>query len=126
VVTDPKSAAPKGEVDRMSPAPGRYPPGQQVTLYASAGGVVVPNVINQTQVEAAAILQQDGFTVQTDYIPAPSDQVVEAGTVYSESPAAGASEPRGALIQIYAEPGTTATPTASTGNGFGNGNGGFF
>ena len=113
VVTDASSTATKGVVDHLTPVPGQYPPGQQITLYASAGGIAVPNVVNQTGAEAVAILQQDGFTVETDQVAAPSSQLVEPGTVYSQSPAAGRAEPKGTVIEIFVEPeaSSTASPT---------------
>ena len=60
----------------------------------SGGGVQVPNVVNQTAAEAQAILQQDGFTVQTVSTPAPANEMVQPGTVYNQNPAANQSSPR--------------------------------
>ena len=69
-------------------------------------------MINQTAVEAAAILQQDGFQVQTNSTPAPASQQVEPGTVYNQDPAPGHDEPKGTVIQIFVQPQTaTTTPT---------------
>ena len=93
----------------MTPAPGKYPPDQQITLYVSGGSVQVPNVVNQTAAEAQAILQQDGFTVQTVSTPAPANEMVQPGTVYNQNPAANAVEPKGTLIQIFVQPQTTDT-----------------
>jgi len=96
----------------MTPAPGTYPPGQQITLYVSGGGVKVQNVVNQTAAEAQAILQQDGFQVQINSTPAPADQMVQPGTVYNQNPAANQVEPKGTLIQIFVQPqNATNTPT---------------
>ena len=98
----------------MTPAPGSYPPSQQITLYVSGGGIQVPNVVNQTAAEAQAILQQDGFNVQTTSTPAPADQMVQPGTVYNQNPAANQVEPKGTLIQIFVQPqNATSTPTGS-------------
>jgi eukaryotic-like serine/threonine-protein kinase len=116
-VSDQQSTAPSGEVDHMTPAPGNYPPNQQITLYVSGGGVKVQSVVNQTAAEAQAILQQDGFQVQINSTPAPADQMVEPGTVYNQNPAAGQVEPKGTLIQIFVQPQNTtptATPTDTT------------
>ncbi len=152
-VPDQQSTAPSGTVDHMTPGPGSYAPSQQITLYVSGGGLQVPNVVNQTAAEAQAILQQDGFQVQTNSTPAPADQMVQPGTVYNQNPAANQVEPKGTLIQIFVQPqnatstptptdttatgggGTptstptgggnpTSTPTTGNGNGNGNGNGG--
>jgi beta-lactam-binding protein with PASTA domain/tRNA A-37 threonylcarbamoyl transferase component Bud32 len=111
-VSDAQSTAPSGQVDHMTPGPGSYPPGQQITLYVSGGGVQVPNVVNQTAAEAQAILQQDGFQVATVSTPAPADQQVQPGTVYNQNPAASQVEPKGTLIQIFVQPqNATTTPT---------------
>ena len=150
-VSDTQSTAASGTVDHMSPAPGNYPPGQQITLYVSGGGQQVPSVVNQTAAEAQAILKQDGFNVQTNSTPAPANEMVQPGTVYNQNPAANQVEPKGTLIQIFVEPQdatstatptdtstatSTATPTdtstatstptstSTSGNGNGNGNGG--
>jgi serine/threonine-protein kinase len=106
---DPQSTQPAGTVDHMTPAPGNYPPGQQITLYVSGGGVPVPSVVGQTAAEAQSILQQDGFTVQTNSTPAPADANAQPGTVYNQNPAANAVEPKGTLIQIFVQPQTTDT-----------------
>ena len=128
---------PKGAVDHLTPAPGQYPRDQQITLYASAGSIAVPDVVGLTDAEAVAVLEDDGFGVRTESVAAASGQVVEAGTVYRQSPAAGRAEPEGTLIEIFVEPQASAnaspTPTASiaflplstTSAGGGNGNGGF-
>ncbi|HEX3716198.1 MAG TPA: Stk1 family PASTA domain-containing Ser/Thr kinase [Trebonia sp.] len=113
-VADATSTAPNGTVDHTSPSPGSYPPGQQITLYVSGGGQTVPNVVNQTAVEAQAILQQDGFNVQTVSTPAPADQMVQPGTVYNQNPGANSVKPKGALIQIFVEPQSTSTSTPTT------------
>jgi serine/threonine-protein kinase len=116
-VSDAQSTAPSGQVDHMTPAPGQYPPNQQITLFVSGGGVQVPNVVNQTAAEAQAILEQDGFQVHINSTPAPASQMVEPGTVYNQNPAASQVEPKGTLIQIFVQPQnatTTPTPTDTT------------
>jgi serine/threonine-protein kinase len=116
-VPDAQSTQPAGTVDHMTPAPGKYPPDQQITLYVSGGSVQVPNVVNQTAAEAQAILQQDGFTVQTTITPAPANETVQPGTVYNQNPAANAVRPKGTLIQIFVQPQTTDTGSPTdTGN----------
>ena len=113
-VTDQQSTAQSGTVDRMTPAPGNYPPNQPITLYVSGGGTQVPNVVNQTATVAQAILKQDGFNVSTTITPAPASQMVQPGTVYNQNPAAQQVEPKGTLIQIFVQPqNVTSTPTPS-------------
>jgi eukaryotic-like serine/threonine-protein kinase len=113
-VPDAQSTAPSGQVDHMTPAPGNYPPDQQITLYVSGGGVQVPNVVNQTAAEAQAILEQDGFQVHINSTPAPADQMVQPGTVYNQNPAANQVKPKGTLIQIFVQPQNTTPPPTST------------
>jgi serine/threonine-protein kinase len=110
LITDPECVARRGQVDRMTPGPGRYPPGKRVTLYVSAGGVAVPGVIADTGTEAAAILERDGFTVRAERVAAPAGRHVRPGVVYNQSPGAGSTEPRGALIEIFVEPKATVAP----------------
>jgi eukaryotic-like serine/threonine-protein kinase len=150
-VSDSQSTLPSGEVDHQSPAPGSYSPNTAITLYVSGGGIKVPSVTNETAAEASATLSGEGFTnVQTVSTAAPASQMVEPGTVYNQTPAAGQIVPANQLIQIFVEPenatasptatptdtttfpgGTptdtttaTPTPTDTTTNGNGNGNGG--
>jgi serine/threonine-protein kinase len=116
-VSDPQSTAPSGQVDHMTPGPGNYPSDQQITLFVSGGGVSVPNVVNQTAAEATAILQQDGFQVQTISTPAPASQMVEPGTVYNQNPPENQVKPQGSTVQIFVQPQnatTTPTPTDTT------------
>jgi serine/threonine-protein kinase len=112
-VPDSQSTAPAGQVDHMTPAPGNYPPTQQITLYVSGGGIQVPSVVNQTAAVAQSILQQDGFQVQTNSTPAPADQMVQPGTVYNQNPAAQQVEPKGTLIQIFVQPQNSPTTSPS-------------
>ena len=78
----------------MTPAPGNYPPDQQITLYVSGGGIQVPNVVNQTAAEAQAILQQDGFNVQTNSTPAPATRWSSRGRSTTRTRPRTRSSPR--------------------------------
>jgi serine/threonine-protein kinase len=114
LVSDPQSTATANTVDHQTPAPGNYPPGQQITLFISGGGVQVPSVVNQTAAEAQAFLQQDGFQVSINSTPAPASQMVEPGTVYAQNPAGNVVKPRGTLVQIFVQPqNATSTPTGT-------------
>ncbi len=99
----------------MTPAQGNYPPDQQITLYVSGGGVSVPNVVNDTEAEAQAVLQQQGFSVTTSVTPASADQMVPPGTVWNQSPGAESVAQKGSSILIFVQPQTTITtsPTAT-------------
>jgi serine/threonine-protein kinase len=115
VVSDSQSTLPNNEVDHQSPAPGSYPPNQAITLYVSGGGIKVPSLTNDTAAEAMATLTGLGFTnVHTVSTAAPASQMVEPGTVYSQTPASGQVVPSSALIQIFVQPqNSTSTPTPS-------------
>jgi eukaryotic-like serine/threonine-protein kinase len=113
-VPDAESTLQSGQVDHMSPAAGSYPADQQITLYVSGGGIQVPNVVNQTEAEAEAILTQDGFTFNVESIPAASDQMVQPGTVYNQNPGANSIKPKGTQIQIFVQPQVTVSPTPSS------------
>jgi len=114
-VPDTQSTLQSGEVDHTTPsAGGSYPPGEAITLYVSGGGLAVPNVVNQTAVEAQQILQADGFSVQTISTPAPANQMVQPGTVYNQNPGANSVKPKGTRIQIFVEPTATSSATPST------------
>jgi beta-lactam-binding protein with PASTA domain/tRNA A-37 threonylcarbamoyl transferase component Bud32 len=113
-VPDAQSTQPSGAVDHTNPGAGTYPPDQAITLYVSGGGQAVPNVVNQTQNEAVAILEQDGFTVKVNSTPAASDQQVQPGTVYNQNPGANTVKPKGTQIQIFVQPQVTVSPTPTT------------
>ncbi len=111
---DPQSTLPQGEVDHMSPLPGTpVNPTTLITLYISGGGVQVQNVVGDTAQQAQQILQGQGFRVQIFYDAAPATQPVTPGTVWSTNPQAGALKPANTLIQVFVQPQSTASPTAS-------------
>jgi eukaryotic-like serine/threonine-protein kinase len=111
--SDATSTLQSGDVDHVTPSPGKYAPGTPITLYVSGGGVTVPNVSNGTEsyAEATQILQGDGFTVVPSAISDPS-QPIAPGVVYNQNPPAGTVKPKGTSITIFYEP-LNATPTAS-------------
>jgi eukaryotic-like serine/threonine-protein kinase len=113
VVSDSQSTLPSGEVDHQTPGAGNYPANEAITLYVSGGGVKVPSVTNETAAEASATLSGQGFTnVQTVSTPAPASEMVQPGTVYNQTPAAGQVVTSSTLIQIFVQP-ENSTPTAS-------------
>jgi serine/threonine-protein kinase len=89
-----------GNVVAQDPRPGqRLAPGGVVQLRVSDGPrpVVVPSVVGKTYDEAAAILEDKGFTVaRTD---AYSDSV-DAGDVIRQDPVGGEEAPRGAKVTV--------------------------
>jgi eukaryotic-like serine/threonine-protein kinase len=111
-----QSTLPSGEVDHQTPQPGSYSTGTPITLYYSGGGIAVPNVVGQTSVVATATLQAAGFNFSVTSAPAPSDQFVQPGTVWQQTPTSGQVEQKNSTVQIFVQPqnaSTTPTPTPS-------------
>ena len=112
---DAQSTLPQGEVDHMSPQQGTLvDPNQQITLYISGGGAAVQSVIGDTAPQAEQILTAQGFKVEAVITPAPADQQVTPGTVWSQNPNSGTLKPAGATIQIFVQPQATSSPTPSS------------
>ena len=112
---DVQSTLPQGEVDHMSPQQGtQVDPNQQITLYISGGGAPVQSVIGDTAPQAEQILTAQGFKVEAVITPAPANQPVTAGTVWSQNPSANVTKPTGTTIQIFVQPQATSSPSAST------------
>jgi eukaryotic-like serine/threonine-protein kinase len=112
---DPNSTAPQGTVDRQDP-PGNtsVAPGSTVTIYVSGGGVTVKSVIGEQYLQAQQDLQNQGFQVNAQAQAAPSNQPVQPGVVWSQSPAPNSEKPRGTTITILYQPQASPTPTPST------------
>jgi len=112
---DAQSTLPQGEVDHMTPQQGtEVDPNQAITLYISGGGAAVQSVIGDTAPQAEQILTAQGFKVQAVITPAPANQPVTAGTVWSQNPAANTTKPTGTTIQIFVQPQATSSPTPSS------------
>jgi beta-lactam-binding protein with PASTA domain/tRNA A-37 threonylcarbamoyl transferase component Bud32 len=107
------NSAPQGQVLSQSPAPGsRVAPGTPVALTISEGGTQVPNVIGDTEQQAAIKLEQAGFTPVPVVGQAPDG--TPAGTVFSMSPSPGQTEPAGSDITINVAAGSSSSPPTST------------
>jgi beta-lactam-binding protein with PASTA domain len=99
----------------MSPQQGTLvDPNQQITLFISGGGAAVQSVIGDTAPQAEQILTAQGFKVEAVITPAPADQQVTAGIVWSQNPSANVTKPTGTTIQIFVQPQATSSPSAST------------
>jgi serine/threonine-protein kinase len=99
----------------MSPQQGtQVDPNQQITLYISGGGAAVQSVIGDTAPQAEQILTAQGFKVEAVITPAPANQPVTAGTVWSQNPSANVTKPTGTTIQIFVQPQATSSPTPSS------------
>ena len=90
-----------GNVISQSPAAGASVlPGSAVNLVISSGPppVIVPNVVNLTQAAAEAALAAAGLTAGA--ITQAANDVIPAGSVISQNPAAGASVPPGTAVAL--------------------------
>ncbi len=115
-VPDPQSTLPKGEVDRMTPAPGNsYTTDQQITLYYSGGGIQVPQVTGLSVNSAIALLKSDGFTATpiVQQVAGPVGQPIPPGTVWNQSPAQGQVVTPDTPITLLVQPQATASPSPS-------------
>jgi eukaryotic-like serine/threonine-protein kinase len=111
----PNSTAAANTVVRQSPAKGTpVAKGSTVTIYVSGGGTPVPGVIGDSQNQATAALENDGFTVNTVTNSGPPG--FTPGTVWKQVPGAQSVAPQGSQITIYiaAQPvSSTPSPTVS-------------
>ena len=111
-------AIPDGDAVGTDPQAGtQYPVGGGVTLILSSGAplVTVPDVTNLTEADAKNTLENRGFVVDTSRQPSSN---VPAGSVVSQAPSGGSSEPSGSIVTIVvatAPPQSTVTaPPQST------------
>ncbi|MBV8987222.1 MAG: Stk1 family PASTA domain-containing Ser/Thr kinase [Solirubrobacterales bacterium] len=104
-------AIPDGDAVGTDPQAGtQYPVGGGVTLILSSGAplVTVPDVTNLTEADAKNTLENRGFVVDTSRQPSSN---VPAGSVVSQAPSGGSSEPSGSIVTIVV---ATAPPPPST------------
>ena len=112
IVADNKSTAPQGTVTGQDPPSGTMVnPGSTVTLKVSGGGTSVPNVVGEPKDTAVQILQNAGFTVNTDTLQAP--QGTAPGTVFQQNPAAGKTLTQGSTVTIFVAKAPPPSPSPS-------------
>ncbi len=117
--TQSSQTIPAGDSIATDPQAGtQYPVGNGVTLIISSGKplVTVPDVTTLPESEAKNTLENKGFTVQTTSAPSTT---VAAGSVISQSPTGGTSEPSGSIVRIVLAtkpPQTTANVPSVTGD----------
>ena len=104
-----------GSVVSQSPATATLvAPGSKVNVTVSNGMVPVPNVVNSTQAQAQADLQNAGFQVS---VTTQQDGTVPPGTVLAQSPRAADTALKGSTVTITvaiaAPPSPTPTPPPS-------------
>jgi serine/threonine protein kinase len=108
------SDEPRDTVIRMEPNAGAMvESGSTVRLILSNGPKKVPNVVGRTQEEAVRLIQEAGFKPSVVLSNDPSQP---AGTVISQSPTSGQTQPKGTIITIVVSnytpaPSPTPTPT---------------
>lgn len=96
-VTQKDSGEPEGMVLSQSPSSGTtVNAGSKVNITVSNGMVSVPNVVNQSEAQAQATLQNAGFNVQV--VDQQSSQ--PAGTVLAQSPLANSKAKKSSTITI--------------------------
>ncbi len=96
-VTQKDSGEPEGTVLSQSPSGGTtVNAGSKVNISVSNGMVSVPNVVNQSEAQAQATLQNAGFNVQV--VDQQSSQ--PAGTVLAQSPVANNKAKKGSTVTI--------------------------
>ena len=108
------SVAPNTVV-RQNPSPGtKVAKGATITIYVSAGGSQVPNVVGENVNLAKGQLANAGFQVQIQYQPVTG---VPDGTVLNQSPHSGSGQyyPAGTTVILTVAQAATpsATPTAT-------------
>jgi beta-lactam-binding protein with PASTA domain len=107
------SDKPAGQVIAQEPGgSGELKRGATVVLTVSKGTqpVAVPDVVGQTEADAAVALEQAGLKAGVLRVPASEP----AGTVVAQSPAAGKKAPKGSRVQINVSKGTSTTGATST------------
>ena len=84
-----------------------YPSGTAVNLVVSAGatGILVPNVVGDTQAAASTAILAAGLTVGS--VTTASSNTIAAGDVISESPAAGTGVLSGTAVSLVISSGGT-------------------
>jgi eukaryotic-like serine/threonine-protein kinase len=99
---------PAGRVLEISPEPGtQVRAGSTVVLTVASGLVEVPDVRGRTQDEAAATLQQAGFSVAIEQRPDPG----EPGRVLAQNPVNTRAERGGTItIAVSVEPPPPPSP----------------
>jgi eukaryotic-like serine/threonine-protein kinase len=111
VVDKASSSVHKGDVISTSPPFGtKLAKNSTVKLFVSAGpaSVSVPSVVGETENAATSQLENAGFQVSEKSQP---NSTEPQGQVVSQSPKAGTSVTKGALVTIYVSGGGTQVPS---------------
>jgi serine/threonine-protein kinase len=113
----PSQQAPGTVLAQTPKAGSRAKPGTNVVLQVAKGkaAVAVPDVVGQSQQQAASTLQQAGLKATTAQVPSSQPK----GTVVAQNPAAGQKVSQGSSVRLNisrgpATPSTTTTATTRT------------
>jgi eukaryotic-like serine/threonine-protein kinase len=110
VVLRPSNQFPAGQATGTSPGVAHsVPRGYGVTLFVSNGASqkLVPNVVGETQTQAAADLTRAGFNPKSTNQPSSTDTV---GNVISQSPSGNTKAPVGSDVTIVVATAPTTVP----------------
>ena len=111
------SDEPRNTVTKVSPKEGEtVPTGTKVDLRYASGQNKVPDVVGKDEGTARNMLEQAGFTVPNAQEQETADQ--PAGTVLSQSPAAGETSRLGSTVTLVVAttpPTPSETPTTPSG-----------
>lgn len=113
VKTDKNSTAPANTVVKQNP-PGdtKVDPGSDVTLWVSAGGTKVPDVVGLQEASAKELLEGQGFKVVIKQLPGPADTA--ANSVWQQQPSANSTAAQGSTVTIYVQPALPSQPPPTT------------
>ena len=108
------STAKEKTVVRQSPSGGtKVNPNSTVTIYVSAGGSKVPDVVGLEEASARALLTNQGFEVSIKQLPGPAGTT--PNTVWQQQPSADSTAPKGSKVTIYVQPPTPSiSPSTSS------------
>jgi beta-lactam-binding protein with PASTA domain/predicted Ser/Thr protein kinase len=99
--SEPSSSIAAGEVTRTDPPAGAtVPVGSTVTVYVSTGTpqTTVPNVVGDTQAQAASALSSAGL--QANFVTVPVSKRNQDGVVQSQDPSGGSTVNQGSTVTV--------------------------
>jgi serine/threonine-protein kinase len=115
--SEPSASIPAGEVTRTDPGAGTtVAVGSTVTVYVSTGSpqVTVPNVVGETQAQAASSLSSAGL--QANFVTVPVSKRSQDGVVQSQDPAGGSTVNQGSTVTVVVgQYGSSSTTTTTLG-----------
>ena len=114
-LNEPSATIPAGEVTRTDPPAGAtVAVGSTVTVYVSTGAsqTTVPNVVGDTQAQAAQQLQQAGL--QANFVTVPVSRRSQDGIVQSQDPTGGTTVNQGSTVTVVVGQFSSSTTTSGS------------